>query len=576
MNRYNFEIPVNSDERNSCELVALVIRKLYEPFYGEQPASCVCTEERINYRRQIGWNCLTDHKHWWASSIFYDGFKCKNYFDGKPDNVPHYIYHPCRGREDGEVLYFNNRLEHYDVMAYRIYSRWGYLKSSTIIDFDQNGQNGVSRTITYEYGDHGMPTRTVTTNSKNDSIVTENYYPSDYNVEVSNLGTLINHGIREKPIDSRKYVDNKLTDGTLIAYNDIGQPIEIYKAERELGSSLEIDTLKPYSYGEQKMSLAYDGNQNLVSLKPANNYESTYLWAYNNTFPVARMVNGSYDVVNAMMMNNVDQDFLEKLGLETEQASIDSLLEILQTEIEQNLPFAHLTTFKYDPLLGMISKTDPNEMALYYDYDGFGRLESISESTAGQAKQIRNTYRYNYSSSPFVSVNSDFINFDNEGGFADIQVSSNIDWNTASTENWLTVEPEQGSFNHSLAIHCMPNQGPERTAKIVLRGKHITKIIDVIQDAGSYLEVSNTLIWLDEHNTSKAFEITSNISWHIVQKYSGAQNWIEYYPKSGTGNSHISIEALAMPPNNVSWSAELEIRNSNEDVLAVVIIRIAN
>ena len=53
---------------------------------------------------------------------------------------------------------------------------------------------------------------------------------------------------------------------------------------------------------------------------------------------------------------------------------------------------AQMTTYTYDPLIGVTTQCDPNNKITYYEYDGFGRLKTIRD----QDKNVIKTLDYQY------------------------------------------------------------------------------------------------------------------------------------------------------------------------------------
>lgn len=56
---------------------------------------------------------------------------------------------------------------------------------------------------------------------------------------------------------------------------------------------------------------------------------------------------------------------------------------------------AQMTTYTYEPLVGMTSQTDARNYTTYYEYDDFGRLETIKDENG----KILEHYEYNYATS---------------------------------------------------------------------------------------------------------------------------------------------------------------------------------
>ncbi|MCU7549223.1 carbohydrate binding domain-containing protein [Chitinophagaceae bacterium LB-8] len=57
---------------------------------------------------------------------------------------------------------------------------------------------------------------------------------------------------------------------------------------------------------------------------------------------------------------------------------------------------SQMTTFTYDPLVGMTSQSDINNRITYFEYDGFGRLSLVRDDN----KNILKRYCYNYLGQP--------------------------------------------------------------------------------------------------------------------------------------------------------------------------------
>lgn len=70
--------------------------------------------------------------------------------------------------------------------------------------------------------------------------------------------------------------------------------------------------------------------------------------------------------------------------------------EVTVDELRLQPTDAQMTTYTYSPLLGMTSKTDPNGITTYYEYDSFGRLKNVKDHEWNILKQTL----YHYQNQP--------------------------------------------------------------------------------------------------------------------------------------------------------------------------------
>jgi YD repeat-containing protein len=87
------------------------------------------------------------------------------------------------------------------------------------------------------------------------------------------------------------------------------------------------------------------------------------------------------------------EDIMSVLGVTSiPDLGAGGLTPLQISRLRDGLPNALITTYKYSPLIGMTSQTDPNGVTTYYEYDSFGRLKCIKNDD----HQIIKTFEYNY------------------------------------------------------------------------------------------------------------------------------------------------------------------------------------
>ena len=233
------------------------------------------------------------------------------------------------------------------------------------------------------------------------------YYPDDIKSIVGNntspvltaVNGLIGKNMVADPIKTIERRNGEIVGGECREYHIFsGKPLlkSLYKVKNTTnkwsyaptvsGSSLDYHA-DLYKEGEV---LAYDDNQNPAYVRLNDTQDRIYVWGYGGRFPIAVIDNMSYATYLSL------SDLKTKiLALQTYQKIDDedgcTALRNLNGSIRALLPqSAHITTYTYDPYVGMTSETDDSNLGVIYTYDSFGRL------TAKYDENYKKLEEYNY------------------------------------------------------------------------------------------------------------------------------------------------------------------------------------
>jgi hypothetical protein len=468
-------------------------------------------------------------KHWPNLPIYSNEFKrsilrsMEYYLEGAstPLRTETYEYNTVNlgniaGYNIQKIPLEGSSLFEYFVAKYYIPYNWVSLKKKIVSDYTNNGT--IAQTTRYYYKNDTyklLDKETIFTNV-NDSIETRYRYPSDINVGV--YSSMKNLNMLNYPIEVISIKNNNVIGSNLTTYKANGTgyvPDKVYKSEFTTPFSFNsftyfngTDVNKDIRYGtipETSYDLYNTTNGNLSQGTSRNGIVTSYLWSYNQTYPVANLTNGkfasdptlseaayigfeSYEKTN----NNPDNDYwsIDREGqLFTTDAKVGKYAWYMTTdygptrkvkpysqtgiytfsgwaktpssfsgecyfvlcadgtgdagwtavsigntggkwkyfEVTLNLgnigssistisayPWkrsgsevtvdelrlqptdAQMTTYTYKPLVGMTSKTDPNGITTYYEYDSFGRLKNVKDHEWNILKQTQ----YHYQNQP--------------------------------------------------------------------------------------------------------------------------------------------------------------------------------
>ncbi|NMR34915.1 hypothetical protein HIO71_12030 [Chryseobacterium aquaticum] len=259
-----------------------------------------------------------------------------------------------------------------------------------------NNFNGteVSQIFDYEYLNNSNITKSITSTQSNGNVdVTKYLYSTDKNNVKLNDRNMV--GI---PLETEILKNGKTIDKTEVRYDN---PINLLPT-----SILSFDKKNNALSTEVTYDL-YDNKGNLLQYTTKEGLPTTFIWGYNQTKPIAKIEGATYaQVMSALGLASGSQDYLSsqiyiKSNADIDQSTEDELIAALDV-FRKNSTLANyqISTYTYNPLIGVTTITPPSGIRSLYRYDPANRLESIVDLNG----KIVKDYTYNYSPTKYYNT----------------------------------------------------------------------------------------------------------------------------------------------------------------------------
>lgn len=276
-------------------------------------------------------------------------------------------------------------------------SEFYYLSKSKTYVYDRTDADNERYALTetayfYENPAHLQLTASTQTDSRGRTLYTTQTYPPDYAHPAPALARMQEKNQVASVVEQLVWQTNDRGEKELISargtryfvQDALALPREIYLLENtrplkegEFSPSADGDTFDAH-YQKRATYHAYDDYGRILSYAKEDDVPTSYIWGYDRQYPVAQIANATYEEVAEILGSEPNLP----AGLSTAQIQA----------LKDGLPRALVTTYTYDPLIGMTSQTGPNGITVYYQYDSAGRLEAIRD----HENNIVKSYQYHY------------------------------------------------------------------------------------------------------------------------------------------------------------------------------------
>ncbi len=271
------------------------------------------------------------------------------------------------------------------------------------IEYGDSGQ--VENTVNYDFNNNNQNTLVQSKNSKNETLRKVAKHLSDY-IDTDCVYSLNQPSqcIQEYMVDKNLinpvleeiiYENNKVIQAHGYRY-DIEQDNlvlkEIFNYNRSLGDfTPSINGFEFSGSYESRVTFdIYDEEGNLLQQTLKDGTKTSYIWGYDKKYPIVEGKNISY--TDLLAAHNASQ------GSNYEEA-------IRSHALTAN---AMITTYKYNPLVGMTELENENGLATHYDYGILNRLKDIKDNDNNIVKEFQYNYKNTNSPGSLIIPNLSF------------------------------------------------------------------------------------------------------------------------------------------------------------------------
>lgn len=130
----------------------------------------------------------------------------------------------------------------------------------------------------------------------------------------------------------------------------------------------------------------YDNKGNLIQVTDKSGISTTTIYGYGSTLPIAKIVGAKYSDISSLP--EITQAVLASGDDASNPLLENDLIATLETlRLSDDLKQYQITTYTYDPLVGVTNVISPNGLKVSYTYDASGRLITVKDSNGKVLKE---------------------------------------------------------------------------------------------------------------------------------------------------------------------------------------------
>lgn len=148
----------------------------------------------------------------------------------------------------------------------------------------------------------------------------------------------------------------------------------------------------------------YDSKGNILQYSEKGIKPTSFIWGYNQTLPIAKIEGIGYDAMIALPgISAVVNNMISKSDIDKDQTTENDLIVALDAfRTNSNLANYQISTYTYNPMIGLTSVTPASGNREVYKYDDNNRLLEVKDINGNILKENK----YNYSNTFASDINT--------------------------------------------------------------------------------------------------------------------------------------------------------------------------
>ncbi|MEL7147604.1 MAG: RHS repeat domain-containing protein, partial [Bacteroidota bacterium] len=302
-----------------------------------------------------------------AGEVYYD-YK-KAHFEPQFGTIVHCGYH-----SDHVIKCIHGPISKWNKRAFNMTEWWIRLDTTITVNYDGATPLVDKTSFTYENQEHYQVTSTEKTNSDGARHAVKMFYAHETSQDDMIADHMIAIPVKTEVLKDDQIISTKITH--------FERAIDAASGEYMiLPNRLSFSTYNQSPETRVQYHQYVYGNP--VEVSKIDGKRTVYIWGYNYTLPIAKIDFATYDDIVSRLTVSVDElQSMTPAELTTELSNLRSQLN----------GYNMVTSYVYEPQIGIKSVTDPAGQSISYEYDWLNRLKLIRDTDGN----ILETYEYRY------------------------------------------------------------------------------------------------------------------------------------------------------------------------------------